>query len=75
MSDPFHTLLKSSIADLIEGKTIQLARAPDGYDAFVAADLVRLLAAAREGGAATLLHVARDGQRSRAFREAVTFAA
>ena len=75
MADPYLPQYKAAIADLIEGRSVHLARAPDGYDAFVAADLARLLAAARDGKAATLLHVARDGQRSRAFREAVTFAA
>ena len=48
---------------------------PDGFDAFVVADLARLLARAGETRAAVLVHVARDGQRSRAFQEALAFAA
>lgn len=75
MADPLLNLFKTAISDLSAGKSIHLARTPDGYDAFVAADLVRLLAGAGDTGPATLLHVARDGQRSRAFREAVAFAA
>lgn len=52
-----------------------LASAPDGFDAFVVADLARLLTRAGESRAAVLVHVARDGQRSRAFQEALAFAA
>ena len=70
-------MLQSAIDDLAQGTSIQLARVPDGYDALIASDLVRLLAGTGtlEANAATLLHVARDGQRSRAFREAIAFAA
>ena len=54
---------------------ITLANAPDGFDAFVAADIARARAASGAQGAAALVHVARDAQRSRAFREALAFAA
>ena len=57
------------------GGGVDLAAAPDGYDAFVTADLARLLAPAGETRPAVLVHVARDGQRSRAFQEALAFAA
>ena len=67
--------LKSVVGELAAGASVQLSRVPDGYDAFAAADLARLLAAAKEGAPATLVHVARDGQRSRAFRQALAFAA
>jgi len=70
-----HAGFKSILDALNRGANALLTHAPDGYDGFAAADLVRLLAETGEGRAATLVHVARDGQRSRAFREAVAFAA
>ena len=51
------------------------AAAADGFDAVVAADLARVLARAAEDRAVALVHVARDGQRSRAFMEMLAFAA
>ena len=60
---------------LANGKSITLAAAPDGFDAFVAADLTHALAAAAEGSAAVLVHVARDRTRAQAFTEALAFAA
>ena len=54
--------------------TLTLAQVPDGFDAFVAADLVRALARGRERSA-VLVHVAREGQRAQAFRDALAFAA
>ncbi len=63
--------LKRAIAELGKGGSITLARVPDGFDAFVAADIARARAAGKHGkegqGAAALVHVARDAQRSRAF--------
>ena len=44
-----------------QGDAVTLARAPEGYDAFVIADLTRALAAAGETRAVTLVVVARDG--------------
>ncbi|HUO55688.1 MAG TPA: CarD family transcriptional regulator, partial [Rhodoblastus sp.] len=67
-------LLRAS-AELEKGRSLILARAPEGFDAFVAADLARALARAGEGRSCALAHVARDSQRLRAFREALTFAA
>ena len=52
------------------------SRAPDGFDAFVAADLARApWRRPGEGRSCALVHVARDSQRLRAFREALAFAA
>ena len=62
-------------AALTPGKALTLAAVPDGFDGFVAADLARALAAAGESRSVVLVHVARDGQRSRAFQEALAFAA
>ena len=69
------TTLKRAVDQLAKGGTLTLASVPDGFDAFVAADLVRALARAAENRAAALVHVARDGGRSRAFQEALAFAA
>ena len=74
------TPFKRALAELDKavaggGGTITLAHAPDGFDAFIAADIARARAAAGAQGAAALVHVARDAQRSRAFQEALAFAA
>ena len=53
---------------------VTLAHVPDGFDGFVVADLARALAKGAERPA-TLVHVAREGQRAQAFRDAVAFAA
>jgi len=66
--------LSAAVQRLQRGETLSLARAPEGFDAFVAADLARLLAPKAEGSPAALVHVARDQQRSAAFREALRFA-
>ncbi len=66
---------KKALAELARGQSLTLASVPDGFDAFVAADFARLLAGAAHGRAAVLVHVARDGQRARAFEEAFSFAA
>ncbi len=66
---------KRVVAELAKGASLTLAHAPDGFDAFVAADLARGLAAAGADGAAALVHVARDSQRSRMFQEALAFTA
>ena len=66
---------KRVVAELSKGASLTLAHAPDGFDAFVAADLARGLAAAGAEGAAALVHVARDAQRSRMFQDALAFTA
>ncbi len=71
----FADLLKRAVAELDAGASLTFAAAPDGFDAFLAADLTRLLAPKAEDRAAALLHVARDGQRAAAFEEALRFAA
>jgi transcription-repair coupling factor (superfamily II helicase) len=66
---------KRSLAEISRGRSLTLASVPDGFDAFVTADIARLLAGEAHGRAAVLVHVARDGQRARAFEEAVAFVA
>jgi transcription-repair coupling factor (superfamily II helicase) len=54
---------------------ITLARAPEGFDAFVVADLVRALARDAERRAVALTFLARDSLRAQSFIEALAFAA
>ena len=54
---------------------ITLARAPEGFDAFVVADLVRALARDAERRAVALTFLARDSVRAQSFIEALAFAA
>jgi transcription-repair coupling factor (superfamily II helicase) len=54
---------------------ITLARAPEGYDAFVVADLVRSVAREAEARAVALTFVARDSLRAQNFIDALAFAA
>ncbi len=61
--------------ELEQGRSLILSRAPEGFDAFVAADLLRALARSGEGRSCALVHVARDAQRQRAFAESFAFAA
>jgi transcription-repair coupling factor (superfamily II helicase) len=67
--------LKRAVAALEKDGTLTLASTPDGFDAFCIADLTRALARDAERRAVVLVHVARDGQRARAFNEAMSFAA
>ena len=67
--------LKRAVAEIGRGASLDLTSVPDGFDAFVIADIARALAVAGEKRSAVLVHVARDAQRSRAFQEALTFAA
>ncbi|MGA8170282.1 MAG: CarD family transcriptional regulator, partial [Methylocystis sp.] len=67
--------LKTALARLEAGDKLLLANAPEGFDAFVAADLARAMAEKAEGQAAVFVHVARDATRSAQFREALRFAA
>ena len=52
-----------------------LSHVPDGFDAFIAADLVRALARTGPERPLVMVHVAREGQRAQAFRDALAFAA
>jgi transcription-repair coupling factor (superfamily II helicase) len=54
---------------------ITLARAPEGFDAFVVADLVRALAREAEHRAVALTFLARDSVRAQNFVDALAFAA
>ncbi len=69
------TDIKRATAELAKKHALVLASLPDGFDAFCIADLTRALAPAAEDRAVVLVHVARDEQRARAFREALAFAA
>jgi len=60
---------------LVRGGAITLAAAPEGYDAFLVADLARAFAEPGEKRAAALVFVARDGQRAQSFIDALAFAA
>ncbi len=64
---------RRAIDAIAAGKSITLARAPDGFDALATADIARALARAAQDRAVALVHVARDGQRSRAFMDALGF--
>ncbi|RTL84622.1 MAG: transcription-repair coupling factor [Hyphomicrobiales bacterium] len=66
--------LESARARLASGGRLIFSRAPEGFDAFLCADLARALARAAEGRPAVFVHVARDAARSAAFREALRFA-
>ncbi|MDE2364222.1 MAG: transcription-repair coupling factor [Hyphomicrobiales bacterium] len=67
--------LQRAVRELERSGAVTLSRAPDGFDAFVAADIARALSAKAEGRSVVFMHVARDGQRSRAFQDAFAFAA
>ena len=69
------SLLDPAIRRLEEGGAVTLARAPEGYDAFVVAELTRALAKAGVERAVTLAFVARDGLRAQSFIDALSFAA
>ncbi|WP_428380148.1 transcription-repair coupling factor [Methylocystis sp.] len=66
--------LEAARSGLVKGERLIFAHAPDGFDAFVGADLARALAREAEGRAAVFVHVARDAARSSAFRAALRFA-
>src|SRR3984893_15564866 len=69
------TDLKRVAGELAKGGSLTLSSVADGFDAFCAGDLTRALAKDAESRAVALIHVARDGQRARAFGEALAFAA
>ena len=60
---------------LSQGGAVTLSRAPEGYDAFVIADLARALAKEAEKRAVALVFVARDSVRAHNFVDAFAFAA
>jgi len=66
--------LETALARLAKGEKLLFAHAPEGFDAFLCADLARALARAAEGRPAVFVHVARDAARSAQFREALRFA-
>ena len=68
-------MFKRAIDELRKGGSLTLARAPEGYDAFVAAEIARALAPDADRRAVVFTHVARDARRSQAFRDALNFAA
>jgi len=69
------SLLAPAVRRLNEGGAVTLCRAPEGYDAFVVADLTRALATAGEARPVTLVFVARDSLRAQNFIDALGFAA
>ncbi len=69
------TDVSRAAAVLAKGEHLTLSHVPDGFDAFVAADITRALARAGEDKPVVLVHVAREAQRAAAFREAFAFAA
>jgi transcription-repair coupling factor (superfamily II helicase) len=68
-------LFGQAVRRLSEGGALTLASAPEGFDAFVVADIARGLAKAGEERAVALCFVARDGQRAQSFIDALAFAA
>ena len=69
------SLIAPALRRLDEGGAITLARAPEGYDAFVVAELAHALAKDGEQRAVTLAFVARDSLRAQTFIDALSFAA
>ncbi len=67
--------LKRALEALARGSSLTMCSVPDGFDAMVAADLVRARAKLADGKPAALVHVARDGQRSRLFQDGLAFVA
>jgi transcription-repair coupling factor (superfamily II helicase) len=74
-ANPALGALNAALSRLKAGEKLTFARAPEGFDAFVAADLARALGAGAEGEAAVFVHVARDAARSAQFRETLRFCA
>jgi transcription-repair coupling factor (superfamily II helicase) len=65
----------SAALRLRQGGAITLARAPEGFDAFVVADLAKSLAREAESRAVALTFIARDSVRAQNFIDALAFAA
>ena len=60
-------------ARLEKGEKLLFSRAPEGFDAFLCADLTRARAKLTQGQEAVFVHIARDAARSASFREALHF--
>jgi transcription-repair coupling factor (superfamily II helicase) len=69
------SLFAQAVSRLAEGGALTLASVPEGFDAFVVADIASGLAKAGEDRAVALCFVARDGQRAQSFIDALAFAA
>jgi transcription-repair coupling factor (superfamily II helicase) len=67
--------LNDALKGLDAGERLLFANTPEGFDAFVAADLARALSGRDAEDAAVFVHVASDASRSAQFREALRFAA
>ncbi|HYA79650.1 MAG TPA: transcription-repair coupling factor, partial [Methylocystis sp.] len=67
--------LSRALNGLKAGDRMLFSNTPEGFDAFVAADLARALSAGDREEAAVFVHVARDVSRSAQFCEALRFAA
>ncbi|MBV9287070.1 MAG: transcription-repair coupling factor, partial [Hyphomicrobiales bacterium] len=67
--------LAAAARRLAGGGAVTLARAPEGFDAFIVAELTRALAHEGETRAVALVFVARDSVRAQAFIDALSFAA
>ena len=72
---PPASLFAQAVSRLAEGGALTLASVPEGFDAFVVADIASGLAKAGEDRAVALCFVARDGQRAQSFIDALAFAA
>ncbi len=68
-------MLAPAVRRLAEGGAVTLCRAPEGYDAFIVAELARALAKAGETRAVSLVFAARDSVRAQTFIDALGFAA
>lgn len=66
---------KRAVDALGAGREIIMSSVPDGFDAMIAADLARLLAATGKSKSAAMVYVARDGQRQAAMESALQFVA
>ncbi|HEY1943172.1 MAG TPA: transcription-repair coupling factor [Roseiarcus sp.] len=67
--------LAAATSRLAQGGEVALCHVPEGYDAFVVADLARAFARAGEERAAALVFIARDSVRAQNFIDALAFAA
>ena len=65
--------LLAACGRLEKGEKLLFTRAPEGFDAFLCADLTRARAKLTQGQEAVFVHIARDAARSAAFREALQF--
>jgi transcription-repair coupling factor (superfamily II helicase) len=66
--------LGPALSRLARGEAVALASVPEGFDAFVVAEMAQALAVAGERRAVALAFVARDGQRAQSFIDTLAFA-